>query len=95
MWRRRYPSAERVSVGLLGADYEVTPEGYYRIQRIYPGQNWHPELRAPLTEPGVNVQEGDYLLAVNGQAAARAHRHLQPVRKDRRTDHRPAGRPDT
>src|SRR4029453_14372435 len=29
--------------------------------------NWNPELRAPLTEPGVKVQEGDYLLAVNGK----------------------------
>ena len=62
------PDGPRVSIGLLGADYEVTPEGYYRFKRIYKGQNWHPELRAPLTEPGVNVQEGDYLLAVNGQA---------------------------
>jgi tricorn protease len=56
-----------VPVGLLGADYEVTPEGYYRIHRIYAGENWHPELRSPLTEPGINVQVGDYLLAVNGQ----------------------------
>jgi len=62
------PSPWRVSVGLLGADFEVTPEGYCRFKRIYTGQNWHPELRAPLTEPGVNVREGDYLLAVNGQA---------------------------
>ena len=60
------PAAWRVSVGLLGADYEVTPEGYYRFKRIYPGLNWHPELRSPLTEPGVNVHEGDYLLGVNG-----------------------------
>ncbi len=62
------PSTDNVPVGLLGADYEVTEEGYYRFQRIYPGLNWHPELRAPLTEPGVNVQEGDYLLAVNGRS---------------------------
>ena len=61
------PARERVPVGLLGADYEVTPEGYYRIHRIYAGENWHPELRSPLTEPGINVQVGDYLLAVNGQ----------------------------
>jgi tricorn protease len=60
------PTSFRVSVGLLGADYEVTPEGYYRFKRIYPGLNWHPELRSPLTEPGVNVHEGDYLLGVNG-----------------------------
>lgn len=61
------PASRGVPVGLLGADYEQTAEGYYRITRIYPGLNWHPELRAPLTEPGVSVQAGDYLLAVNGQ----------------------------
>jgi tricorn protease len=61
------PAPNPVPTGLLGADFEVTGDGYYRIQRIYPGLNWHPELRAPLTEPGVNVREGEYILAVNGQ----------------------------
>ena len=51
--------------GLLGADY-VAEGAFYRISRIYQGLNWRPELRAPLTEPGVNVREGEYLLAVNG-----------------------------
>ncbi len=60
------PGAPPGKCGLLGADYEIV-NGYYRIQRIYAGENWHPELRAPLTEPGVNVAEGDYLLAVNGR----------------------------
>lgn len=60
------PAPEPVSAGLLGADYEVV-DGYYRIRRIYSGLNWHPELRAPLTEPGVNVREGEYLLGVNGK----------------------------
>jgi len=57
---------ENRGVGLLGADYRIT-DGYYQIARIYQGQNWHPELRSPLTEPGVNVVEGDYILAVNGR----------------------------
>jgi len=52
-------------VGLLGADYQVV-DGYYQIAHIYRGENWRPELRSPLTEPGVNVNEGDFLLAVNG-----------------------------
>jgi len=60
------PRPERVSVGLLGADYEIV-DGYYRIKHIYSGENWNPKLRAPLTEPGIDVSEGDYLLAVNGQ----------------------------
>ncbi len=60
------PEQEKVSVGLLGADY-VVAEGRYRISRILPGENWNPKLKAPLTQPGVDVKEGDFLLAVNGQ----------------------------
>jgi len=60
------PATNYVPVGLLGADYEIV-DGYYRFQRIYSGENWNPDLRAPLTEPGVNVSKGDYLLAVNGR----------------------------
>ncbi len=62
---QRLAQAPRVGVGLLGADYEVI-NGRYRIARIYGGLNWNPTLRAPLTEPGVDVRVGDYLLAVNG-----------------------------
>ncbi len=54
-----------VGVGLLGADFEVA-NGRYRVARIYGGLNWNPTLRAPLTEPGVDVRVGDYLLALNG-----------------------------
>ncbi len=60
------PEQEKVSVGLLGADYAVA-EGRYRISRILAGENWNPKLKAPLTQPGVDVKEGDFLLAVNGQ----------------------------
>lgn len=52
-------------MGLLGADF-VVENKMYRIKRIYTGENWNPELRAPLAAPGVNVHEGDYLIAVNG-----------------------------
>ena len=55
-----------MSVGVLGADRTV--EGArYRFARILKGENWNPKLQAPLTGPGVNVKEGDFLLAVNGQ----------------------------
>ena len=57
---------DTVKVGLLGADFTVE-NGYYRFSRIYGGLNWNPDLRAPLTEPGVTVSGGDYLLAVNGR----------------------------
>ncbi|MCY2960657.1 MAG: PDZ domain-containing protein [Planctomycetota bacterium] len=52
--------------GLLGADYEVAA-GRYRFAKVYGGLNWTPDLRAPLTEPGVDVSAGDYLLAVDGR----------------------------
>lgn len=54
-----------VPVGLLGCDFEVV-DGHYKITRIYRGQNWNPRLRAPLTEPGIDVREGDFLISVNG-----------------------------
>ncbi len=60
------PPSEEGKVGLLGADYTVE-NGRYRFSHIYQGENWNPQLRAPLTLPGVNVQEGEYLLAVNGR----------------------------
>ena len=62
---QRLENPARVGVGLLGADYEVA-NGKWRITRVLGGVNWNPTLRAPLTEPGVNVRAGEYLLAVNG-----------------------------
>ena len=58
---------ENVGGGLLGADFDID-DGYYKIAKIYEGQNWDPGLRAPLTEPGVNVKTGEYVLRVNGRA---------------------------
>ncbi|MEO8361889.1 MAG: PDZ domain-containing protein, partial [Vicinamibacteria bacterium] len=51
--------------GLLGADFAVE-NGRYRITRIYDNESWNPELKAPLSAPGVNVSVGDYVVAVNG-----------------------------
>jgi tricorn protease len=56
---------ERVDNGLLGAEI-VAADGYFKITNIYPGENWHEAFRSPLTEPGVKVREGDYILAVDG-----------------------------
>lgn len=60
------PEVEEIPVGLLGADLEPV-EGRYRIARIYSGESWNPDLRGPLSAPGVDVSEGDWLLAVNGR----------------------------
>jgi tricorn protease len=63
-----YPELHPLNVGQLGADYEVdAASGLYRIKKIYPGENWDAHVRSPLTEPGVNVKEGDYLIAINGR----------------------------
>ncbi len=62
------PTKPHVSVGMLGADFE--PDGgYFRISKIYPGENWSDPTRSPLTEPGLKVKAGDYLIAVDGQEA--------------------------
>lgn len=53
-------------VGLLGADWAFA-NGHWRIAKILRGENWNPNLVAPLSQPGVDVREGDYLLAVNGE----------------------------
>jgi tricorn protease len=53
-------------IGLLGADY-VIDNGRYKFAKIYRGEGWNPDLRAPLLQPGAGVNEGEYLLAVNGR----------------------------
>ena len=60
------PETPKIKVGLLGADYTVE-NGRYRFSRVYNGENWNPHLQAPLTQPGVDVKQGEYLLEVNGR----------------------------
>ena len=60
-----------VGGGLLGCDFEVEGDRY-RFQRVFDGENWNPDLQAPLTGPGVNVVAGDHLLAVNGRTLTTA-----------------------
>jgi len=62
------PRVDRVKVGRLGARLERDSSGYYLVKKILAGQNWDRSLRSPLTEVGVNVKEGEYLIAVNGQS---------------------------
>ncbi|HUF04412.1 MAG TPA: PDZ domain-containing protein [Aridibacter sp.] len=63
------PTDSPVQVGLLGADI-AEENGLYRIKKIYDGENWNPGLEAPLSAPGVDVREGDYILSVNGKKLA-------------------------
>jgi tricorn protease len=60
------PQPTRYAGGLLGADYTIE-NGRYRFAKIYDGENWNPGLVAPLTQPGVNVREGEYLISVGGR----------------------------
>src|SRR5882762_6748464 len=60
------PEVKQTKVGLLGADYTIDHD-HYRFAKVYFGENWNPGLRAPLTEPGVNIHQGEYLLAVDGR----------------------------
>jgi tricorn protease len=61
----RLHEKKTVPGGLLGADYEIA-NGRYRFKKVFGGLNWTPELRSPLTAPGVGVKAGEYLLAVRG-----------------------------
>ena len=61
------PRPKKVNVGMLGAQFERnTPTGFYKIKKILRGENWGQSLRSPLTEIGVKVKEGEYLIAING-----------------------------
>jgi tricorn protease len=59
------PPVPSLVAGLLGADF-VVERGRYKITRIYDGESWNPDLRAPLAAPGVSVSVGDFVLAING-----------------------------
>ena len=60
-----YPDLDNPRTGLLGTDLREE-NGFYRITRIYNGGDWTPGLAGPLSHPGMDVHEGDYLLAVDG-----------------------------
>lgn len=60
-----YPVVPPANVGMLGADFAVE-NGRYRITRIYDGESWNPELRAPLSGPGMDVRVGEYVLSIDG-----------------------------
>jgi tricorn protease len=64
------PQLNRIPLGLLGAEFSREKTGYYRIDKILEGANWSTKLKSPLTEPGVNVKTGDYILAIDGKDLA-------------------------
>ncbi|MBE6287892.1 MAG: protease [Mediterranea massiliensis] len=60
------PQPERIPMGLLGAELKKEKNGFYRIEKILPGGVYSQTLRSPLTEPGLDVKEGDYIVAIDG-----------------------------
>ena len=63
-----FERVKRIDNGLLGDELTADEaSGRYRISRIYNGENWNPGLRSPLTEQGVDVKEGDYLISIDGK----------------------------
>ncbi|MDG2090360.1 MAG: PDZ domain-containing protein [Gammaproteobacteria bacterium] len=61
-----YPEVEESTVGLLGADL-VAERNRWRIERIYTSESWNPELTGPLDQPGLDIEEGYYLVGINGR----------------------------
>ncbi len=61
------PSPERIKTGLLGAQITKDKSGYFEIDEILEGENWTKGGRSPLTEVGVDVEEGDYIIAIDGE----------------------------
>ena len=61
-----FPDVESPTVGGRGADL-VADGGAWQITRIYTSESWNPGLRAPLDQPGLDIEEGDYLVGVEGQ----------------------------
>ena len=59
------PAINDKPIGLLGAKYELDKSGYYKIKSIYEGRNWEEHTRSPLTEAGLDVKVGDYLIAID------------------------------
>jgi len=63
------PAPERIQTGLLGAKISKDGSGYFKVDLILKGQNWNNAMRSPLTEIGVNMKAGDYIIAVDGKPA--------------------------
>ena len=62
------PKVERIQMGLLGAKLERDAASkYYKITEILKGQNWDASVRSPLTDIGVSVKAGEYIVAVDGK----------------------------
>ena len=66
-------TSERINVGLLGCDWEVSKDGkFYQFGKIYDVADWSAGEVPPLAGPGKHVEQGDYLLKLNGKPVSAA-----------------------
>ncbi|MDR0982900.1 MAG: PDZ domain-containing protein [Culturomica sp.] len=63
-----HPEPARIPMGLLGAKFEKDASGYFKVAEIMDGANWDASTRSPLTMPGVDVKQGDYIISINGKS---------------------------
>lgn len=63
-----HPEPDRIPMGLLGAKFQKDASGYFQVKQIIRGANWNNATRSPLTMPGVDVKEGDYILSIDGRS---------------------------
>lgn len=76
------PKIEKVSIGLLGAEFESDKSGYYKITKIFEGRNWEEKTRSPFTEPGISIKTGDFIIAIDDvELTAINHPFTQLVNK--------------
>ncbi|HIE16026.1 MAG TPA: protease, partial [Bacteroidales bacterium] len=59
------PEHDKIYTGLLGAKLSRDASGYYKIDKILKGENWYNNMYSPLTEIGVDIKEGDYIISIN------------------------------
>ncbi|MDR0348865.1 MAG: PDZ domain-containing protein [Tannerella sp.] len=57
---------KRIKTGLLGAEVSRDQSGFFRLEKILPGVSWNSSLRSPLTDPGIDVKAGEYIVAIDG-----------------------------
>lgn len=58
--------ADKIKLGLLGAEVSRDKSGFFRIEKILNGASWSDDLRSPLTDIGLNVKKGDYIVGIDG-----------------------------
>lgn len=63
------PNVKRVAGGFLGAEFTTDTSGFFRLSKIFPGENWSDEFRSPLQTAGIDAAEGDFLISVDGVLA--------------------------